>query len=92
MVVELPTGCINRSKEKWRPLKRIAVAAGGPWPVITDRLIDHSLAEDAAERDAGLRTQPVGMVMLKDLHAIWPDGEKFVPTRTLVSKADHPQP
>lgn len=27
--VELPAGCTNRSREKWRPLKRVAVAAGG---------------------------------------------------------------
>jgi hypothetical protein len=86
MVVELPEGCIGRSKEKWRPLKRVAVAAGGPWPAITDRLINLSLAEDAAEREAGLKTLPVGMVMMTDLHVIWPEGEKFVGTRDLVSK------
>jgi hypothetical protein len=90
MVVELPDGCIGRSKEKWRPLKRVAVVAGEHWPAITDRLISQSLAEDAAERDAGLKALPVGMVMLKDLHTVWPDGEKFVPTRTLVKKLiDH---
>lgn len=86
MVVELPAGCIGRSKEKWRPLKRIAVVAGGRWSTITDRLIVQSLAEDAAEREAGLRTQPVGMVMMKDLHMVWPDGENFAATRVLVSK------
>lgn len=86
MVVELPDGCIGRSKEKWRPLKRIAVIAGGRWPAITNRLIDQSLAEDAAERDAGLKTLPDGMVMLRHLHTVWPDGEQFVVTRTLVSK------
>jgi hypothetical protein len=86
MVVELPKGCIGRSMEKWRPLKRIAVVAGGGWPEITDRLIKQSLAEDLAEHEAGLTTLPVGMVMLTDLHTVWPDGETFVATRTLVSK------
>lgn len=86
LAVDLPEGCIGRSKEKWRPLKRIAVTAGGRWPAITDRLINQSLAEDAAEREAGLKTLPAGMVMLNDPHTIWPDGEKFVPTRTLVPK------
>ena len=38
--VVLPAGCIGRSKEKWRPLKRVAVAAGGDWPAIVDRLIN----------------------------------------------------
>ena len=27
--VDLPTGCTGRVREKWRPLKRVAVAAGG---------------------------------------------------------------
>ena len=86
MVVDLPDKCIGRSKEKWRPLKRVAVAAGGDWPAIVDRLINKSLAEDEAEREAGLKTQPPGMVMLTDLYAIWPDDETFVPTRELVGK------
>ncbi len=84
--VTLPPGCIGRSKEKWRPLKRVAVAAGGDWPTIVDRLINKSLAEDEAEREAGLKTQPPGMVMLTDLFAVWPVGEKFMPTRELVHK------
>ncbi|OMB93208.1 hypothetical protein A5732_16795 [Mycobacterium colombiense] len=84
--VALPAGCIGRSKEKWRPLKRVAVAAGGEWPAIVDRLIDKSLAEDEAEREAGLKAQPPGMVMLTDLFAVWPAGETFISTRELVSK------
>lgn len=84
--VLLPAGCIGRSKEKWRPLKRVAVAAGGHWPGIVDKLIHKSLAEDEAEREAGLKTQPPGMVMLTDLFTIWPDGETFMPTRELVHK------
>jgi hypothetical protein len=86
LAVDLPKRCIGRSKEKWRPLKRVAVVAGGNWPAIVDVLIDKSIAEDEAERDAGLKTQPPGMVMLSDLFTIWPDGETFMPTRELVSK------
>lgn len=84
MQVHLPAKCIGRSKEKWRPLKRVAVAAGGNWPSIVDRLITKSLDEDEAEREAGLKTQPPGMVVLIDLYSIWPDGETFMPTRDLV--------
>jgi Protein of unknown function (DUF3631) len=86
MAVDLPTGCIGRSKEKWRPLKRVAVAAGGDWPGVVDRLIGKSLAEDEAEREAGLKTQPPGMVMLTDLFVVWPEGETFMPTCELVNK------
>jgi hypothetical protein len=86
MAVDLPKGCIGRSKEKWRPLKRVAVAAGGDWPAIADRLIQKSLDEDEAEQEAGLKAQPPGMVMLADLFKIWPEGETFMATRELVSK------
>lgn len=84
--VDLPATCIGRSKEKWRPLKRAAVLAGGDWPWLADELISRSLNEDADEREAGLRTLPPGMVLLGDLHAVWPADEDFVPTRELVSK------
>jgi hypothetical protein len=84
--VVLPAGCIGRSKEKWRPLKRVAVAAGGDWPDIVDRLIEKSLAEDEAEREAGLKAQPPGMVMLTDLYAVWGADEAFVSTKDLVGR------
>lgn len=86
LTVELPAGCIGRSKEKWRPLKRVAVVAGGHWPTIADELISRNMAEDAHERDAGLRNLPPGMVLLTDLHAVWPAEQTFVATRELVSK------
>jgi hypothetical protein len=85
MAVDLPDKCIGRSKEKWRPLKRVAVAVGGDWPGIVDRLINKSLAEDEAEREAGLKTQPPGIVVLTDLQTIWPKDEDFVPTLDLVN-------
>jgi hypothetical protein len=84
LVVDLPAGCISRSKDKWRPMKRVAVVAGGAWPALVDKLIEKSLAEDAAEKEAGLRTLPPGMVLLNDLKAVWPKDEAFVPTKELV--------
>lgn len=86
MSVDLPPGCIGRAKEKWRPLKRVAVAAGSHWPEIVDELITRGMAETDAEHDAGLSADPPGMVMLRDLHAVWPEGEDFVATERLVSK------
>jgi hypothetical protein len=86
MAVDLPAVCIGRAKEKWRPLKRVAIAAGGRWPAVADDLIARGLDEDADEREAGLRTLPPGMVALTDLHAVWPKGTDFVPTGELVSK------
>lgn len=75
MKVTLPKGCIGRSREKWRPLKRIAVAAGGHWPDTVDRLVLRSLAEDAAVQEAGLMVQPPAMVLLADLYRVWPEGD-----------------
>ncbi len=84
--VDLPKGCVGRSKEKWRPLKRVAVAAGGRWPSVVDQLILRGLSEDDHERDAGLRALPPGMVLMTDLHSIWPDDDDLLPTRDLVAK------
>ena len=84
MSVEMPAGCFGRSKEKWRPLKRIAEAAGGDWPKIADALIERGLAEEIAVREAGLRKQPPGLVALADLYAVWPEVEDFMPTHKLV--------
>jgi hypothetical protein len=86
MAVDLPPGCIGRTKEKWRPLKRVAVAAGGHWPDITDDLIIRDMAEEAAEREAGLKSQPPGVVLVTDLRRAWRDGELFTSTRHLVSR------
>ncbi|WP_197506995.1 DUF3631 domain-containing protein [Mycobacterium sp. 852002-50816_SCH5313054-b] len=84
MKVEMPEGCVGRFKEKWRPLKRVAVVAGGGWPDIADRLIQQSLHQDAAEREAGLKEERPGVVLLRDLYAVWPTDTIFVPTRELV--------
>ncbi len=86
LVVDLPKGCIGRSKEKWRPLKRVAVVAGGHWPTTTNRLIVQDLAEDATEREAGLKMQVPGVLLMQDLYTVWPNGENFVSTRDLVAK------
>jgi hypothetical protein len=92
LAVELPAKCIGRRKEKWRPLARIAAAAGGDWPAIADSLIISSIAEDEAEREAGLKTQPPGMVLLTDLHAVWPGSEPFLATAELTTKLINQNP
>lgn len=82
--VDLPDGCIGRTREKWRPLKRVAVLAGGDWPRVADQLIKNNIAEDQAEREAGLKELPPGMVLLNDLRAVWPDDEDFVSSADLL--------
>lgn len=84
--VDLPDGCIGRSKEKWRPLKRVAALAGGRWPEVADELTLRDMAEDEARREAGLRELPDGVTVLMDLRAVWPEGESFVATVELVPR------
>ncbi len=89
--VDLPKDCLGRRKEKWRPLARVAAVAGGDWPTVVHQLIEANLREEAAEREDGLKTLPPGMVLLKDLHDVWPkdyggDPEHFAATRDLVPR------
>jgi hypothetical protein len=86
MEVDLPAGCIGRCKEKWRPLARVAAAAGGHWPATVYRVTEADMAQEAAEREAGLKKLPPGMVAMRDLWAVWPEEEPFMPTRQLVTK------
>ena len=79
--VDLPKGCTRRARERWRPLKRVAVAAGGGWPDVTDVLIVANLAEEAAMREDGLRARPPGLALLADLHEVWPVDEHFAPKK-----------
>jgi Protein of unknown function (DUF3631)/Domain of unknown function (DUF3854) len=85
-VVDLPDGCVRRAKERWRPLKRVAELAGGGWPKTCDELIVRNLAEDAAEREAGLRERPPGIALLTDLYAVWRCDEPFIATKDLLSR------
>lgn len=82
--VDLHDRCIGRLREKWRPVKRIAVLAGGRWPEVVDALIEKSIVEDDLEREAGLKALPPGMVLLKDLYDAWPDGEEFLSSKEMV--------
>jgi hypothetical protein len=86
MEVRLPARCIGRSKERWRPLARVAAAAGGRWPATIHRLIESDMEQEEAEREAGLKKLPPGMVVMHDLHAVWPRGQDFVPTAELAAK------
>lgn len=83
---ELPPGCVARSREKWRPLARVAHAAGGVWPERVERLILRDLADLEAERDEGLLNRPLRVHLLHDLADAWRTGETFVPSPELVAR------
>ena len=88
--VDLPAECRARSREKWRPLLRIADAAGNHWPSRVADLIARDLAEEEADRADGLRSLPPAVVLMHDLYAIWSTGgllagRAFAGTKELVS-------
>ena len=83
--VDLPPDCVGRAREKWRPLKRVAIAAGRNWPQIADGLIARGLAEDKGDREDGLRSEPPAMTLMRDLHNIWPAETAFMKTVQLVA-------
>ncbi len=89
--VTLPTGCRTRMREKWRPLKRVAVAAGGRWPAVCDMLTVRDMAEEEADRMDGFRTIPPAAAVMNDLYEIWSETgilklQPFVPTKELVKR------
>lgn len=87
---ELPEGCTGRMREKWGPLARVAAVAGGTWPAVVAELIERDIKEVAMEREEGLLNLPPAMVLLKDLHAIWADHERFLATSAIIGRLiDH---
>jgi hypothetical protein len=80
----LPTGCINRLKERWSPLKRVAAVAGHEWSHRVDELIakDIALANEQADNSEAQVSPNVQLV--KDLYLIYKDEAVFKSTNQLV--------
>lgn len=84
-VPDLPEKCKGRIREKWRPLARVADVAGGPWPERVRELIMSDIEEIEAERADGITKQPPAVILMRDVHEVWPEGETFMRTRELVN-------
>ena len=80
----LPDGVTNRARERWNPLKRVAVAAGGRWPDAADDLAREDLARMDQDKEDGMTRQPPAVMLLKDLREVWPTGTAFVTTKALL--------
>lgn len=81
----LPEGVIGRGRERWSPLKRIAVVAGGRWPEVVDRLAVDDLTRIAQDREDGMVRDRPHMVLIRDVAEVWPDGETFVTTERILT-------
>lgn len=83
---ELPSGCVNRLKERWNPLKRIAAVAGLEWSEKVDHLILRDIESARQQSENGDLQLSVNLQLAKDLFAVFGTEPGFIPTVQLVSK------
>jgi Protein of unknown function (DUF3631) len=69
---ELPEGVKGRMREKWGPLKRVAIAAGGDWPEKVDAVALQDIEQYELDKEDGLINERPGVVLLRHIHKIWP--------------------
>lgn len=85
---QLPAGCMGRLREKWRPLMRVAELAehdgGYFWKDTVYAMAEADLEDAKNQREAGLRQQPAGLVLLQDLAQIWPKDKPFMASEALI--------
>jgi len=82
---DLPEGVRGRARERWGPLKRVAIAAGGRWPAVVDALSLLDIQRIQNERDEGIARERPAVVLLRHLHEVWKD-ETFIPTEELLDR------
>lgn len=80
----LPDGVRGRARERWLPLKRVAVMAGGRWPAAVDTLATAEADRLAVEAEDGLMRKQRHLILAEHLADVWPDGETFVATADLL--------
>jgi len=73
----------GRVSERWRPLFRIAYAAGGRWPDVTNELALEDIAQKEREMEDGIRRDSPQIALVKDLGAVWPDAAGTVAANEL---------
>lgn len=89
----VPRGCVGRIKERWLPLKRVAVFAGGDWPERVDQMIRHNLDDIERDREEGLSTMPIHVHLIRDVHEVFSDtAEDFLPTGHIIRELIHLHP
>lgn len=84
--ISLPKGCVNRFKEKWKPLKRIAVLAGGDWGQRVDKYILQDIQNIQEQNENGDSKLSPHIQLVKDLYEIYGGESKFLGTRTIIEK------
>ena len=88
----LPNGITGRARERWSPLKRVAVAAGGRWPAVVDSLaLDDKEQQEMNREDGMVRDRPA-VLLLGHLHHCWAADELFLSTTHLIESLVHEHP
>jgi hypothetical protein len=80
----LPEGAKARTKERWLPLKRVAVAAGGRWPEVVDQLVELDLERMRLDREEGILNEKPHVALLRNIAEVWPEGETFLTTDDII--------
>jgi hypothetical protein len=83
---EIPSGCVNRLKERWYPLKRIAALAGDHWSQVVDELILADIESAIEQAESGDVQLSLNLQVAKDLSAIYNPELSFIPTSSVVAK------
>lgn len=82
----LPPGCVNRLKERWKPLMRVAAVASTDWVRRVEYLIlaDIEAAREIAE-SGDVQLSP-NLQLAKDLFEVFQTEPEFSPTNQLVTR------
>lgn len=72
----MPEGVRGRLRECWSPLIRVAALCGPEWQERAMNLAARALELRQAEVDAGLRSDPPKILMLRAIHQHWPEGQE----------------
>ncbi len=88
----LPKDCVNRFKEKWKPLKRIAILAGGDWAERVDKYILQDIQNIREQNENGDSKMTPHIQLMKDLYEIYDGERKFIGTENIVSRLARQNP
>ncbi|WGH82740.1 DUF3631 domain-containing protein [Auritidibacter ignavus] len=90
----VPKGCTGRIKERWLPLKRIAVYAGEEWTNKVDEMIIKDLQDMENDKEAGISYVPIQVHLVQDIHEVFEKRKSpFIPTTELLDQlvTRHPE-
>ena len=80
----LPRGCVNRFREKWKPLKRISVLVGKDWEERVDSYILNDIETIKEQSENGDSRISLQHQLLKDLWDVFEGERKFKSTESII--------